>query len=101
VVGRLLGEVDDIVQGGRKRVTVVGRERARAASGAAVQAVDDVVGDAVALLLAEQQVARELVALGPRGQQVAQEQRRSLDVAARFLEQVEGHGVRCPPQKPH
>ena len=63
-----------------------GVERPLAAVPAAVEAMDDVVGDAVALLLAEQQVAGELGALGAVGQQVAQQQRRALDVAARLLE---------------
>jgi hypothetical protein len=58
-----------------------------------IQAVDDVVGDAVALLLAEQQVAGQVGALGVLGEQVAQQQRRALDVAPGLLDEVEDAGV--------
>ena len=53
---------------------------------AALEAVDDVVGDAVALVLAEDEVAREVGALGVVGEQVAQQQRGALDVAPALLE---------------
>src|SRR2546422_81517 len=54
-----------------------------------VEPVDDVVGDPIALLLAEEQVAGELGALGEVGEHVAQQQARPLHVAARLLEKLE------------
>ena len=69
-------------------VAVGGVER-RAAAVAAVEAVDDVVGDAVALLLAEDELAREVGALGVVDEQVAQQQRRALHVAAASSNSVE------------
>ena len=101
MVRGLLGEVDDVVERGRQRMPVVGGERALSAPAAAVEAVDDVVRDPIALLLAEQEVPGELLALGPGREQVAQQQRRPLDVAARLFEQVERHGVGSAPQEPH
>ena len=79
----------------RERVDVVGRSSARAASPrAAVEAVDDVVGDPVALLLAEQEVAGELGALGILGQQVAQQRGARCTLRPDSSKQVEQLGVR-------
>ena len=67
----------------------------RAAAVAALEAVDDVVGDAVALVLAQDEVAREVGALGVVDEQVAQQQRGALDVATALLEQHEDLVVRA------
>ena len=77
LVGRLLGEVDDVVKRAGERVDVGGLERVRA--GAAFgQPVQDVVGDAVALVFAEQDVAREAGLVGIVREQVAQQRRHAL-----------------------
>ena len=59
----LLGVVDDVIERGRQGVAVAGVER-RAHPPAPGQPVDDVVGDAIAFLLAHLQVLRERRALG-------------------------------------
>ena len=51
------------------------------------------MGDAVALLLAQQQVAAERRAFGELREHVAQQQAGSLGVAARLLEQLQELGV--------
>ena len=56
---------------------------------AALETVDDVVGDAVALVLAEDELAREVGALGVVDEQVAQQERGPLDVAPALLEELE------------
>ncbi len=61
----------------------------RAAAAALGEPVQDVVDDPVALLLAEQDVAGEPGLLRIVGEQVAQQQRRALDVAAGLLEERE------------
>ena len=89
-VAGLLGVVDDVVERARQLVDVGGPERRPAAPRALpVEAVDDVVGDPVALLLAQQQIARERRTLGEIGEHVAQQQAGALDVAPRLLEQLE------------
>jgi len=96
----LLGVVDDVVERRRERVAFAGRERrAQAPSGG--QAVDDVVRDAVAFLLADLQVLSEGRALGVLGEQVAQQKARSLHVATGLLDQ--GHQIRvhAPRGQPH
>src|SRR6185312_12790800 len=60
---------------------------------AAVEPVDDVVRDPVALLLTEQQVAGQVGPLRVLGEEVAQQQGGLLHVAAGLLEQVEDPGV--------
>jgi hypothetical protein len=57
-----------------------------------VQAVDDFVGDAVAVVLAIYEVAGELGALGIVHHEVAQQHGRTAPVAARLLEQLEHVG---------
>ena len=79
----------------------VGRVKRRRAAPDAVEAVDDVVRDAVALLLAEHQVARQLGVLRIVGDQVAQQQGGALDVAAGLLKQVEHPGVGTGAQQRH
>ena len=54
---------------------------------AAAHAMDDVVRDAVALLLAGRELAGELGVLRELGQQLAQRHAGALDVASRVLEQ--------------
>ena len=60
--GDVLGVVDDVVERGRQRVAVAGVER-RPHAPAAGEPVDDVVGDAIAFLLADLQVLRQRGAL--------------------------------------
>ena len=82
-VGGLLGVVDDVVERRGQRVAVgdVEGRPGWAGSTSPVQPVDDVVGDAVALLLAEHQLARQVGVLRVVGEQVAQQQARPLHVA--------------------
>ena len=54
-----------------------------------VEALDDVVGDPVAVLLADQDVAGQVVALGEVQQHLLEQARGAQDVAAGLLEQVE------------
>jgi hypothetical protein len=55
--------------------------------------VDDVVGDPVAGVLAVDERGRQLRALRPLGEQLAQEDRRALHDAPRLLEEVENAGL--------
>jgi hypothetical protein len=98
-VGRLLGVVDDVVDGGGQSMAVGDPERDLPLR-TRVQPVDDVVGDPVALLLADQDVPRELGVVGVLGQEVAQQPRGPLDVAPRLLQQLEEAAVvgARPPQ---
>ena len=100
LVGRLLGEVDDVVERARERVDVGGVER-RAAVAVAGEPGEDVVGDPVALLLAEQDLAREGGLLGVVREQVAQQQRDALHVARGLLEQAEQLEVGLRLRRPH
>ena len=86
IVGDLLGEVDDVVQrrGQLKDVFAVDRGDERA-----VEGVDHVVGDAVTLVLAGQDLARELPGLGVVAQQSLEQVRGPDDVSGGLLEQVE------------
>ena len=61
-VGDLLDEVDDVVDRRGERVDVLAVDRRDERR---VQPLDDVVRDAVALLLADDDVARELAVIGP------------------------------------
>ena len=74
--------------GRRQGVAVGGRRTAPAAAGWR-EPVDDVVGDPVALLLADQDVAGQLGVLGVLGQEVAEQEAVALDVAPRLLEQLQ------------
>src|SRR5439155_1670296 len=76
----LLGVVDDVIERSRERVAVAGCERCAQAP-AGRQAVDDVVRDAIAFLLADLQVLSQSRALGILGEQIAQQQARPLHVA--------------------
>ena len=85
-VGGLLGVVDDVVQRRRERVDVLAVDRGHRR---AVQPVDDVVRDPVALLLADQDLAAEPAGVGPLLQQPAQQLGGMQDVRARLVEEVE------------
>ena len=100
LVGGLLGEVDDVVERAGQRVHVGGVE-VRAAAAALGQPVQDVVDDPVALLLAQQDVAREPGLLGEVREQVAQQQRGALDVAPGLLEERQQFGVGPGPAQRH
>ena len=98
--GHMLGVVDDVIQGRRQQVSVAGVER-RAYAPALGQAVDYVVGYAVALLLTDLQVVGQARALGIVHEQVAQQQRAALDVAAGLLNQPHQHRVNASVQQRH
>src|SRR3954454_23049367 len=86
VVGDLVDEVDDVVQVGRELEDVLAVDRRDERR---VQLVVDVVGDPVALLLADHDVAREVGAVGEVGEHLVEQVRAARDVARRLLEQVE------------
>ena len=68
----------------------------------AVEAVDEVVRDPVALVLADDEVVRQARPLGIVVDEIAQQQRRAVDRAPELLEPIERHGVLVPPaQQPH
>jgi hypothetical protein len=89
----MLGVVDDVVESGRQRIAVGGVEGRPPRAPAVVEAVDDVVGDALALLLAQEDVARQAGVLGVVRQELAQQQRGPLDVVPRLLDQLEQAGI--------
>src|SRR5919106_390130 len=72
VVGDLVDEVDDVVQVGRELEDVLAVDRRDERR---VQLVVDVVGDPVALLLADDDVTREVGAIGEVGEHLVQEVR--------------------------
>ena len=76
----------------RERIAVAGVER-RAHAPAAGEAVDDVVRDPVAFLLADLQVLGERRVLGVVDEQVAQQQAAALDVAPGLLDERHQLGV--------
>ena len=86
VVGDLLGVVDDVVERRGELVDVLAVDRG---DERLVEALDDVVRDPVALLLADQDVARELAVLGELAQHLVEQLRGAQDVAAGLLEEVE------------
>ena len=71
----------------------VGRVDCLPACGQLGEAMQDVVGDAVAFLLAKQDLAREASVLGIVGEQIPQQQRTALDVAAGLLEERQHLGI--------
>ena len=82
------------------------RRTARAPAAPPPMPVDDVVSDAIALALARGEVLGERGVLGKRGQQLAQQQRRALDVAPGVLEQgrqgrVDRSSEHAHPRTPH
>src|SRR3954452_9031041 len=96
----LLGVVDDVVERGRE-LEALERVHRLARPAAVVQALDDVVGDAVARVLAVDQIGRELAVIGPVGEQVAKEDRRPLHRSPRLLEELEHTDVAGRVQQGH
>ena len=86
VVGDLLGVVDDVVERGGELEDVLAVDRR---DERLVQAVDDVVRDAVALLLAQQDLARQLLRLRVVAQHPVEQIGGAQDVGAGLLEEVE------------
>jgi len=99
-VAGLLGVVDDVVERARERVDVGGVDR-RAPVALFGQPVQDVVGDAIALLLGQQEVAGQAGALRILREHVAQQQRRPLHVAPGLLEELEQHRVGAAREQRH
>ena len=86
VVGDLLGVVDDVVErGGQVQYVLAVDWRDERL----VEPADQVVGDVIAVVLAGQDLAREVLALGISGQHLVEQLGRSHDVRAGTLEQVE------------
>src|SRR5215208_1450664 len=85
-VGDLLDEVDDVVHARRERVDVLAVDRRDERR---VEALDDVVRDPVALLLADDHVPPDLPVVGPVVEHALEQLRGTNDVGAGFLEQVE------------
>src|SRR3954451_2386217 len=86
VVRDLVDQVDDVVEVGGELEDVLAIDRRDERR---VQLVVDVVGDPVALLLADHDVAREIGALGEVREHLVEEVRTVGDVPGRLLEQVE------------
>jgi hypothetical protein len=85
-VGDLLGVVDDVVESGGERVDVLAVDRR---DERLVEALDDVVGDPVAFVLAGEHIATEVAVVGPRLEHLLEEAGRLDDVRAGLLEEVE------------
>src|SRR3954452_13756371 len=105
VVGDLLDEVDDVVERRGEIEDVLALDRR---DEGLVEALDDVVRDPVALLLADHDLAGQLAVIGPAIEDVLEDLARLDDVPPRLLEQVEeltlarreesgepGHGAEC------
>ena len=86
VVGDLLRVVHDVVQRRGQLVDVLPVDRG---DEGLVEVLDDVVGDPVALLLADEDVAGELLAIRPAAEHLVEEVGGAGDVAPRLLEEVE------------
>ena len=89
-VGRLLGEVDDVVHLRRQAVDVLAVDRRDEGR---VEALDDVVGDPVALLLGLEDLAREAPVVGPGVHHLVEQARGVQRVLARLDEEVEEGAV--------
>src|SRR3954471_14888504 len=87
VVRGLLDEVDDVVERRGELEDVLAVDRR---DEGLVEAMDDVVRDPVAVLLAHDDVARQRGGVRPAAQQPHQQLGRGDDVARRSFEQVEG-----------
>ena len=85
VVGDLLDEVDDVVQRGGEVEDVLALDRRHERR---VEALDDVVRDPVALLLADHDLAGELAVVGPAVEHALEDVAGLDDVAPGLLEQV-------------
>src|SRR4051812_13920192 len=86
VVGHLVDEVDDVVELRREVEDVLAVDRR---DERLVQPLDDVVRDAVARLLADDDVARELRGVGIAREHAVEEVSRLHGVGGRLLEEVE------------
>src|SRR5215210_5598170 len=86
VVRDLLDVVDDVVQRRGEVEDVLALDRGHERL---VEALDDVVRDPVALLLADHDLARQLAVIGPAVEHPLEDVARLHDVAPSFLEQVE------------
>src|SRR3954451_14907558 len=86
VVGDFLGQIDDVVERTGQLEDVLAVDRR---DEGVVQALDHVVGDPVALLLADQDVAREVSALGIGAQHLVEQVGRPDSVRGGLLEEVE------------
>src|SRR3954466_1002319 len=86
VVGDLVDQVDDVVHVGRELEDVLAVDRRDERR---VQLVMDVVGDPVALLLADHDVARDVGSLREVSEHLIEEVGAANDVLGRLLEQVE------------
>src|SRR4051812_21993819 len=86
VVGDLLDVVDDVVERGGEVEDVLALDRRHERL---VEALDDVVRDPVALLLADHDLARQLAMVGPAVEHVLEDLAGLDDVAPGLLEQVE------------
>src|SRR3954447_22276409 len=86
VVRDLLDVVDDVVERRGEVEDVLALDRGHERR---VEALDDVVRDPVALLLADHDLAGELTVVGPAVENVLEDLAGLHDVAARLLEQVE------------
>jgi len=86
IIRDLLREVDHVVERRGELVDVLAVDRRHERL---VEALDDVVGDPVAVLLADQDVARQLITLGVLREQLLEQCRGPKDVPARLLEQIE------------
>src|SRR5918911_723307 len=83
---RRVDRVDDVVEARGERVDVLAVDRR---DERLVEALDDVVRDPVALLLADDDVAGELTVVGPLLDHALEQPGRSYDVRAGLLEEVE------------
>ena len=90
VVGDLVDEVDDVVEVADEPQDVLAVDRRDERR---VQPLVDVVGDPVALLLADHDVPREVGPVGVVGEHLVQQVGAADDVGGRLLEQVEEHAV--------
>src|SRR5207249_7184265 len=91
--------LDDVIERGGQRIAVTRAERSPDVP--AGEPVDDVMGDAVAFLLADLEVLGQGRVLGVVGQQVVQQQTRPLHVAPGLLHQRHQGAVRTAAQEPH
>src|SRR5829696_8156689 len=89
-VGGLLGEVDDVVHLRREAVDVLAVDRRDEGR---VEALDDFVGDFVALLLGLEDFEAEAAVVGPAAHHLVEQARRVEGVVARFAEEVEEGAV--------
>jgi len=92
-VGGLLQVVDDVVHR-RGQAQALPRVEGQAGARAATQGVDQLAGDAVALVLAALDVPGELGLLGEAGQQLACQPGTALHLAAERVEKL-GDGGLC------